>query len=55
MFIRISQTNKLRCNYGGVYSGLSVVSLSNYGIPVEFSSRIPKNDIGNSAMKFEKR
>ena len=47
--LRISQSNSLDVFYGGGESNVAV-SLANYGIPVEFVSRIPKNDIGNSAI-----
>ena len=47
--LRISQTNSLDVFYGGGEANVAV-SLANYGIPVEFVSRIPKNDIGNSAI-----
>ena len=53
--LRISQTNSLDVFYGGGEANVAV-SLANYGIPVEFVSRIPKNDIGNSAiMELKKR
>ena len=47
--LRISQTNSLDVFYGGGEANVAV-SLANYGVPVEFVSRIPKNDIGNSAI-----
>ena len=53
--LRISQSNSFDVFYGGGESNVAV-SLANYGIPVEFVSRIPKNDIGNSAlMELKKR
>jgi len=53
--LRISQTNSLDIFYGGGEANVAV-SLANYGVPVEFVSRIPDNDIGNSAiMELKKR
>ena len=52
--LRISQTNSFDVFYGGGEANVAV-SLANYGVPVEFVSRIPKNDIGNSALMDLKR
>ncbi|MEM8890099.1 MAG: sugar kinase [Bacteroidota bacterium] len=52
---RFSQANSFEVIYGGGESNVAV-SLANYGIPVEFVSRIPKNDIGDCAeMEMRKR
>ena len=48
-FLRFSQTSTLDVIYGGGESNVAV-SLANYGIPVEFVSRIPDNDIGECAV-----
>lgn len=48
-FLRFSQTNNFDVVYGGGESNVAV-SLANYGIPVEFVTRLPKNDIGQCAM-----
>ena len=48
-FLRFSQTNNFDVVYGGGESNVAV-SLANYGIPVEFVTRLPKNDIGECAM-----
>ncbi|MCG8321487.1 MAG: sugar kinase [Cytophagales bacterium] len=48
-FLRFSQTNTFNAIYGGGESNVAV-SLANYGIPVEFVTRIPDNDIGKCAM-----
>ena len=48
-FLRFSQTNSFDVVYGGGESNVAV-SLANYGIPVEFITRLPKNDIGECAM-----
>lgn len=54
-FLRFSQTNSFDVIYGGGESNVAV-SLANYGIPVDFVSRLPRNDIGNCAlMELNKR
>ncbi len=47
--LRFSQTNAFDVIYGGGESNVAV-SLANYGLPVEFVTRLPKNDIGECAM-----
>jgi 2-dehydro-3-deoxygluconokinase len=54
-FLRFSQTNSFDVVYGGGESNVAV-SLANYGVPVEFVTRLPKNDIGQCAlMEMRKR
>lgn len=54
-FLRFSQTNTLEVVYGGGESNVAV-SLANYGVPVEFVTRLPNNDIGHCAhMEMRKR
>ena len=54
-FLRCSQTNSFDVVYGGGESNVAV-SLANYGIPVDFVTRLPKNDIGDCAlMELRKR
>jgi len=48
-FLRFSQTNTFEIIYGGGESNVAV-SLANYGIPVQYVTRLPKNDIGRCAM-----
>ena len=48
-FSRFSQANNFDVVYGGGESNVAV-SLANYGIPVDFVTRLPKNDIGACAM-----
>ena len=48
-FLRFSQTNSFDAIYGGGESNVAV-SLANYGIPVDFVTRIPDSDIGKCAM-----
>jgi 2-dehydro-3-deoxygluconokinase len=44
---RISQTSEFTATYGGGEANVAV-SLSNYGVPVDFITRLPKNDIGRA-------
>jgi Sugar kinases, ribokinase family len=44
---RFSQTKSFEATFGGGEANVAV-SLANYGIPVEFVTRLPKNDIGTS-------
>ena len=54
-FKRFSQASSFEVIYGGGESNVAV-SLANYGVPVEFVTRLPKNDIGNCAlMELRKR
>ena len=48
-FLRFSQANSFDVIYGGGESNVAV-SLANYGVPVDFITRLPKNDIGECAM-----
>lgn len=54
-FLRFSQTDRFDVVYGGGESNVAV-SLANYGVPVDFVTRLPKNDIGECAlMEMRKR
>ncbi|KPM47236.1 sugar kinase [Jiulongibacter sediminis] len=54
-FSRFSQANSFDVVYGGGESNVAV-SLANYGVPTEFITRLPKNDIGECAlMEMRKR
>jgi 2-dehydro-3-deoxygluconokinase len=44
---RFVQATKFDINYGGGEANVAV-SLANYGIPVDFVTRLPKNDIGQA-------
>ena len=48
-FLRFSQANNFDVIYGGGESNVAV-SLANYGVPVDFVTRLPDNDIGHCAM-----
>lgn len=45
-YLRFIQTNNLNATFGGGEANVAV-SLANYGIPVEFVTRLPKNDIAD--------
>ncbi len=54
-FLRFSQATSFDVIYGGGESNVAV-SLANYGIPVDFVTRLPDNDIGACAlMEMRKR
>ncbi|WP_235293759.1 sugar kinase [Portibacter lacus] len=54
-FKRFSQASEFDVVYGGGESNVAV-SLANYGLPTEFVTRLPKNDIGECAlMEMRKR
>jgi 2-dehydro-3-deoxygluconokinase len=54
-FLRFSQASSFDAVYGGGESNVAV-SLANYGVPVDFVTRLPKNDIGECAlMEMRKR
>ncbi|NNE03030.1 MAG: sugar kinase [Eudoraea sp.] len=48
-FLRFSQASNFDVVYGGGEANVAV-SLANYGIPVDFVTRLPSNDIGTCAM-----
>lgn len=48
-FLRFSQATQFEAIYGGGESNVAV-SLANYGVPVDFVTRLPDNDIGQCAM-----
>lgn len=48
-FLRFSQAHSLEVVYGGGESN-TAVSLANYGLPVEFVTRLPENDIARGAL-----
>lgn len=54
-YLRFSQATSFDVVYGGGESNVAV-SLANYGVPVEFITRLPQNDIGECAlMEMRKR
>lgn len=48
-YLRFIQSNHLTATFGGGEANVAV-SLANYGIPVEFVTRLPENEIGNWAI-----
>ena len=48
--LRFHQTNSFEATFGGGESNVAV-SLANYGLEVDFVTRLPKNDIGDAAIK----
>ena len=48
-YLRFSQTNLLTATFGGGEANVAV-SLANYGIPVDFVTRLPKSDIGQACI-----
>lgn len=49
-FLRFDQTDQYSATFGGGEANVAV-SLANYGIDVDFVTRLPKNDIGTACMK----
>ncbi|GLB53414.1 2-dehydro-3-deoxygluconokinase [Neptunitalea chrysea] len=48
-YLKFSQVNEFNADFGG--SELNVLtSIAKFGLPVEFITRLPKNDIGESAL-----
>ncbi len=48
-YLRFSQSRELTATFGGGEANVAV-SLANYGIPVEYVTRLPENDIGRACM-----
>ena len=48
-YLRFSQANSFDIIYGGGEANVAI-SLANFGMPVEFVTRLPNNDIGQSAL-----
>lgn len=48
-YLRFSQSNSLNATFGGGEANVAV-SLANYGIPVDYVTRLPKNDIGQACL-----
>jgi 2-dehydro-3-deoxygluconokinase len=53
-FLRFSQASSFDVVYGGGESNVAV-SLANYGIPVEFVTRLPANELGDCALMEMRR
>ena len=50
-FQRFSQARQFDVIYGGGEANVAV-SVANYGLPVDFVTRIPENDIGEACIAF---
>lgn len=48
-YLRFAQANNLEVTFGGGEANVAV-SLANYGMPVEFISRLPQNDIADACI-----
>lgn len=54
-FLRFSQASSFDVSFGGGESNVAI-SLANYGVPVEYVTRLPQNDLGEYAlMELRKR
>ncbi|HNW51861.1 MAG TPA: sugar kinase [Prolixibacteraceae bacterium] len=49
-YLRFDQTDQFSATYGGGEANVAV-SLANFGVDVDFITRLPKNDIGIACMK----
>lgn len=50
-FERFTQARSFDVIYGGGEANVAV-SLANYGVPVDFVTRLPKNDLGDACIQF---
>ena len=50
-FLRFTQARSFDVQYGGGEANVAV-SLANFGVPVEYVSRIPANEIGEACLQF---
>jgi len=50
-FLRFTQARSFDVIYGGGEANVAV-SLANYGIPVDYVTRLPNNDLGRACMRF---
>ena len=48
--MRFGQAGSFTATFGGGEANVAV-SLANYGLPVEFVTRVPKNDIADSCLR----
>lgn len=53
-YLRFNQTDSLKATFGGGEANVAV-SLSNYGIPVDFVTRLPENDIARACVSDLRR
>ncbi len=50
-FLRFSQANSFEAIYGGAEANVAI-ALANFGLPVDFVTRLPENDLGNSCLNY---
>lgn len=50
-FLRFCQAHSFEVNFGGGEANVAT-SLANYGVPVEYVTRLPDNDIGNACLTY---
>jgi 2-dehydro-3-deoxygluconokinase len=50
-YLRLTQARSFEVIYGGGEANVAV-SLANYGIPVDYVTRLPKNDLGEACLQF---
>src|SRR5512145_31675 len=50
-FLRFSQARSFDVIYGGGEANVAV-SLANFGVPVDYVTRLPKNDLGEACVMF---
>lgn len=50
-FLRFCQAHSFEVNFGGGEANVAT-SLANYGVPVEYVTRLPDNDIGNVCLTY---
>ena len=50
-FLRFSQADRFDAVYGGGEANVAV-SLANFGIPVDFVTRLPNNDLGDACIQY---
>ena len=53
-FKRFTQANSFDAIYGGGEANVAA-SLSNFGIPVDYVTRLPNNDIGTACIRYLKQ
>lgn len=53
-YLRITQTHTLEMSFGGAEANVAV-SLAKFGLPVEFVTRLPANDLGDACMAALRR
>lgn len=50
-YLRLQQARSFDVIYGGGEANVAV-SLANYGVPVDYVTRLPKNELGEACMRF---